>query len=254
MSNGKTPENIEVFSAALWMSDAHRGRTGKSTGARRRAASGARCSGAIGNYMSFYAHGRRLWPQAGASGALAWAFTDGAAGLITARKTETGNGCTGRGFGGTVGKGLRDGARAFAPGQAADDGGAQLCVSATAKKVVDLWTGRDRERDRPYTDKTLTVMMSCSKGAVATSAHMLAERGLLELRCAGDAVLAGVRPGGERRRAGIRPAVASRRTVGLRTGQRHRPARPARLEQMHRGAAPRWRRCGSRAAPTCITR
>ena len=81
---------------------------------------------------------------------------------------------------GTVAAGFEGVREAFAEGQAADAGGAQLCVYRHGKKVVDLWCGRDRERNRPYTDKTLTVMMSCSKGAVATSAHMLAERGLLD--------------------------------------------------------------------------
>ena len=85
-----------------------------------------------------------------------------------------------RDIGGHVAKGFETLKDAFAEGQAADDGGAQLCIYRHGQKVVDLWTGRDRERDRPYTDKTLTVMMSCSKGAVATCAHMLSERGLLD--------------------------------------------------------------------------
>jgi CubicO group peptidase (beta-lactamase class C family) len=69
---------------------------------------------------------------------------------------------------------------AFALGQAADEGGAQLCVYRHGKKVVDLWTGRDKVKDRPYTDKTITVCFSVSKGATATMAHLLAERGLLD--------------------------------------------------------------------------
>jgi CubicO group peptidase (beta-lactamase class C family) len=82
---------------------------------------------------------------------------------------------------GTVEKGferVRDG---FVQAQAADEGGAQLCVYRHGKKIVDLWGGRDKIRNRPYTDQTIAVMMSCSKGAVATMAHMLAERGLLDL-------------------------------------------------------------------------
>src|SRR5882757_6136021 len=82
---------------------------------------------------------------------------------------------------GTVEVGFEGVRGAFAHGQAGDEGGAQLCVYRHGRKVVDLWTGRDKVRDRPYTDKTLAVMMSCSKGAVATCAHMLAERGLLDL-------------------------------------------------------------------------
>jgi len=72
---------------------------------------------------------------------------------------------------------LRD---AFGEGQAKDSGGAQLCVYAQGRKVVDLWTGRDKINDRPYTDETLTLCFSVSKGATATMAHMLAERGVLD--------------------------------------------------------------------------
>ncbi|MBS0472923.1 MAG: beta-lactamase family protein [Proteobacteria bacterium] len=72
---------------------------------------------------------------------------------------------------------LRD---AFAKGQAEDDGGAQLCVYRHGKKVVDLWAGRDKVNDRPYTDKTISICFSVTKGATATMAHMLAERGQLD--------------------------------------------------------------------------
>ncbi len=84
-------------------------------------------------------------------------------------------------IGGSVEDGYEAVRAAFAHGQRADDGGAQLCIYRHGRKVVDLWAGRDRELSRPYTDKTLTVMMSCSKGAMATCAHMLVERGLLDL-------------------------------------------------------------------------
>ncbi len=70
---------------------------------------------------------------------------------------------------------------AFAAAQEADPGGAQLCVYRYGDVVVDLWTGRDIVGDRPYDAGTLTVVMSCTKGATAISAHMLAERGLLDL-------------------------------------------------------------------------
>ncbi|MEI9996808.1 MAG: serine hydrolase domain-containing protein [Rhizomicrobium sp.] len=81
---------------------------------------------------------------------------------------------------GTVAKGFEKLRDAFAEGQAADEGGAQLCVYRRGEKVVDLWGGRDTARDRPYTDLSLTVCFSVSKGATATMAHMLAERGLLD--------------------------------------------------------------------------
>lgn len=70
---------------------------------------------------------------------------------------------------------------AFAQAQANDPGGAQLCIYRHGEVVVDLWTGRDIANDRPYTEDTLTVLMSCTKGAVAICASMLAERGLLDV-------------------------------------------------------------------------
>lgn len=83
-------------------------------------------------------------------------------------------------IGGTVERGYESVRDAFAQAQAKDEGGAQLCVYRHGKEVVDLWTGRDKLKNRPYTDQTITVLMSCSKGAVATAAHMLSERGLLD--------------------------------------------------------------------------
>lgn len=84
-------------------------------------------------------------------------------------------------IGGTLERGYEAVREAFAQAQKSDEGGAQLCVYRHGKKVVDLWCGRDKLKNRPYTDETITVLMSCSKGAVATAAHMLSERGLLDL-------------------------------------------------------------------------
>lgn len=75
-------------------------------------------------------------------------------------------------------EGVRD---AFASAQANDEGGGQLCVYRHGQKVVDLWAGRDKVKDRPYGEDTITVIMSCTKGATATVVHMLAERGLIDL-------------------------------------------------------------------------
>jgi CubicO group peptidase (beta-lactamase class C family) len=81
---------------------------------------------------------------------------------------------------GAVQDGFESVRKAFADGQANDGGGAQLCVYRHGKKVVDLATGRDVKRDRPYTTETLSVMMSATKGVVATAALILVERGLLD--------------------------------------------------------------------------
>jgi len=82
---------------------------------------------------------------------------------------------------GTTERGFEALREAFAAGQKDDRGGAQLCIYRFGHKVVDLWSGVDPVNGRPYTDKTLGVLMSCSKGAVATMAHMLSERGQLDL-------------------------------------------------------------------------
>ncbi len=74
-------------------------------------------------------------------------------------------------------EGVRD---AFAAAQAADEGGGQLCVYRHGEKVVDLWAGRDKVNDRLYGEDTITVIMSCTKGATAAVVHRLAERGLVD--------------------------------------------------------------------------
>ena len=84
----------------------------------------------------------------------------------------TASGYTARGY-----EGVRD---AFAAAQAGDEGGGQLCVFRRGEKVIDLWAGRDRENDRPYGQETLTIIMSCTKGATAAAVHRLAERGLID--------------------------------------------------------------------------
>jgi CubicO group peptidase (beta-lactamase class C family) len=82
--------------------------------------------------------------------------------------------------GGFVSRGYEGVRDAFASAQAADEGGGQLCVYRHGQKVVDLWAGRDKINDRPYGEDTLTIIMSCSKGATAAIVHRLAERGLID--------------------------------------------------------------------------
>src|SRR5712691_12548147 len=43
---------------------------------------------------------------------------------------------------------------AFAEAQLQDEGGAQLCIYRHGKRVVDLWTGRDKVNDRPNAART----------------------------------------------------------------------------------------------------
>ncbi|MFJ4872144.1 serine hydrolase domain-containing protein [Streptomyces sp. NPDC088757] len=62
------------------------------------------------------------------------------------------------------------------------DIGAAVCVYRHGRPVVDLWGGvADPETGRPWTRDTLQLVYSATKGATATVAHMLAERGLLDL-------------------------------------------------------------------------
>jgi CubicO group peptidase (beta-lactamase class C family) len=82
--------------------------------------------------------------------------------------------------GGWVASGYEDVRDAFYAGQAEDEGGAQLAVYRHGERVVDLWAGRDKINDRPYGEDTITVIMSCTKGATAACVHILAERGLID--------------------------------------------------------------------------
>ncbi|MBG0832041.1 beta-lactamase family protein [Planomonospora sp. ID67723] len=60
--------------------------------------------------------------------------------------------------------------------------GAAVTVTVDGTTVVDLWGGHaDRARTRPWERDTLVNVWSTTKGVVALCAHMLADRGLLDL-------------------------------------------------------------------------
>ncbi|BAU83973.1 beta-lactamase [Streptomyces laurentii] len=62
------------------------------------------------------------------------------------------------------------------------DIGAAVCVYWHGRPVVDLWGGvADLDTGRPWAQDTLQLVYSATKGATATAAHMLAERGMLDL-------------------------------------------------------------------------
>ncbi|MGW4757556.1 serine hydrolase domain-containing protein [Streptomyces chartreusis] len=62
------------------------------------------------------------------------------------------------------------------------DIGAAVCVYRYGRPVVDLWGGvADPETGRPWTRHTLQLVYSATKGATATAAHMLVQRGVLDL-------------------------------------------------------------------------
>ncbi|BCK69671.1 esterase [Streptomyces libani subsp. rufus] len=62
------------------------------------------------------------------------------------------------------------------------DIGAAVCVYHHGQPVVDLWGGiADPDTRRPWQRDTLQLVYSATKGATATAAHLLAQRGVLEL-------------------------------------------------------------------------
>jgi CubicO group peptidase (beta-lactamase class C family) len=60
--------------------------------------------------------------------------------------------------------------------------GAAVCVQVDGQTVVDLWGGvADAASSRPWVADTRVVVYSCTKGATALCAHILADRGQLDL-------------------------------------------------------------------------
>ena len=69
--------------------------------------------------------------------------------------------------------------------------GAAICVSVRGETVVDLWGGvADQKTATPWQSDTLAVVFSCTKAATALAAHLLADRGALDL----DAPVASIWP------------------------------------------------------------
>ena len=63
-----------------------------------------------------------------------------------------------------------------------DDIGAGVALHVDGHKVVDLWGGQaDPANGTPYTDDTLQLVFSTTKGATAVCANLLAQRGLLDV-------------------------------------------------------------------------
>jgi CubicO group peptidase (beta-lactamase class C family) len=60
--------------------------------------------------------------------------------------------------------------------------GAALCMTIDGETVVDLWGGiADPATGRAWERDTVGVVWSCTKGATALCAHVLASRGELDL-------------------------------------------------------------------------
>lgn len=62
-----------------------------------------------------------------------------------------------------------------------DEVGASVCITLGGETVVDLWGGRVAREGAPWEEDTVCVVFSCTKGATAICAHILASRGKLDL-------------------------------------------------------------------------
>ena len=62
-----------------------------------------------------------------------------------------------------------------------DEVGANVCITLEGKTVVDLWGGRKKRDGEAWEKDTMSIVFSCTKGATALAAHMLADRGKLDL-------------------------------------------------------------------------
>src|SRR5688572_12340116 len=85
---------------------------------------------------------------------------------------------------GDVAEGWGKVADVFLAGFDGDPGevGASCSVYAGGRQVVDLWGGlADQETARPWTRDTLMQVASTTKGATAICAHLLVQRGQLDL-------------------------------------------------------------------------
>jgi len=60
--------------------------------------------------------------------------------------------------------------------------GASVCLTVGGETVVDLWGGvADAKAQTPWARDTVSIVFSCTKGATALCAHVLASRGALDL-------------------------------------------------------------------------
>lgn len=62
-----------------------------------------------------------------------------------------------------------------------DEVGASCCLTLEGRTVLDLWGGRIAREGAPWTRDTISMVFSSTKGAMAICAHMLVDRGLLDL-------------------------------------------------------------------------
>jgi CubicO group peptidase (beta-lactamase class C family) len=84
---------------------------------------------------------------------------------------------------GTVKPGFERVAEAFQENfDAKGEVGASVCLTVGGETVVDLWGGTaDQKSGAPWKKDTVSIVFSCTKGATALCAHVLASRGKLDL-------------------------------------------------------------------------
>jgi CubicO group peptidase (beta-lactamase class C family) len=83
---------------------------------------------------------------------------------------------------GTVEPGFEGVRSSFERGLVKTELGAAVCAYVGGRKVVDQWGGwADAERTRPWQRETIAYAMSATKGMTATAAHLLVDRGLLDV-------------------------------------------------------------------------
>ncbi len=98
--------------------------------------------------------------------------------------------------------------------------GAACCVYVGGRPVVDLWGGLvDSRTKRPWNEDTIAQVASTTKGATAICAHMLAQRGQLDLDAPVVELLARIRC----KRQGPDPGTVAALAPGRPSG--HRQAR-----------------------------
>lgn len=106
--------------------------------------------------------------------------------------------------------------------------GASVCVTVRGQTVVDLWGGTARaDTDAPWTEDTVSVVFSSTKGATALCAHILVSRGLLDL----DAPVATYWPAF---------AQAGKATIPVKMLLNHQAGLPAVRAPLSQGAFYNW--------------
>ena len=105
--------------------------------------------------------------------------------------------------------------------------GASVHLMVDGETVVDLWGGHVEPDGDPWDADTMVVVFSCTKGATALCAHLLIDRGQLDL----DAPVAEYWP---------EFAVNGKETATVRMMLNHSAAVPALRERLARGACCDW--------------